>query len=157
MQSKVCTKCGAELLATPDYFHRHKQHRDGLCTQCKQCRKYTGKVYRRKHADQLRRTDREYYNTTVGHLRHVYSNMNQRCNDPKSSGYKYYGERGIKLLFTPDQFVDYVVNTLKVDPHGLTIDRIDNDGHYEPGNIRFVTHKKNCQNRKRKEESCKAT
>ncbi len=76
--------------------------------------------------------------------------MKQRCNDSETSGYRYYGERGIKLLFTPDQFVDYVINTLKVDPRGLTIDRIDNDGHYEPGNIRFVTHKENCQNRRQR-------
>ena len=36
---------------------------------------------------------------------------------------------------------------------GLTIDRIDNDGHYEPGNIQFISHKLNCNN-KLKETRC---
>jgi len=38
-----------------------------------------------------------------------------------------------------DDFRDYVINELKVDPRGLQIHRIDNDGHYERGNIVFVT------------------
>lgn len=43
--------------------------------------------------------------------------------------------------------MNYVVDILKVDPRGFDIDRIDNNGHYEKGNIRFVTHKENCNNR----------
>ena len=41
----------------------------------------------------------------------------------------------------------YVIDELRVDPRGLQIDRIDNDGHYEKGNIRFVTCVENNNNR----------
>ena len=77
--------------------------------------------------------------------------MNQRCNNPEAQNYKYYGGRGIKNKFTSlDEFRDYVMNELRVDPRGLDIDRIDNSGHYEKGNIRFITHKENCQNRNKR-------
>jgi len=90
-----------------------------------------------------------YLNTVNGHLHRVYGSMNQRCNDPKHESYKNYGGRGIKNLFkSSDEFVDYIVNVLQVDPRGLQIDRIDNDGGYEPGNIRFVTREVNQSNRR---------
>lgn len=41
------------------------------------------------------------------------------------------------------------MNELKIDPRGLTIDRIDNSGNYEKGNIQFITHKENNQNRRK--------
>jgi hypothetical protein len=34
-------------------------------------------------------------------------------------------------------------------PEGLDLDRINNDGNYEPSNCRWVTHKENCQNQSR--------
>lgn len=91
---------------------------------------------------------REYRNTISGHLRHIFNDMKYRCTNPKNAGYKYYGGRGIKLKFTSDEFVNYVINELKINPIGLEIDRINNNGHYERGNIRFVTHQKNSNNRR---------
>lgn len=81
----------------------------------------------------------KYLTTIDGYLRRLYSRMKQRCENPNDAGYKYYGGRGIEVQFTADEFVDYVVNVLQQDPRGLTIDRIDSDGHYEPGNIWFCT------------------
>jgi len=84
----------------------------------------------------------------IADLRNRYSNILSRCNNPGHSAYKYYGGRGIQVNFEScDEFVDYVIDVLQIDPRGLDIDRIDNDGNYEPGNIRFVTHKENLQNK----------
>ncbi len=89
-----------------------------------------------------------YRLTIVGHLRHTYGSMKQRCYNVSNAHYSRYGGRGIKVCFkSSDDFVDYVVDELQIDPRGLDVDRIDNDGNYERGNIRFVTHKVNCQNR----------
>ena len=98
------------------------------------------------------RGSRERYRVTIeGHLRVVYDNMVRRCNSPTCRNYKNYGGRGIRICFkSANEFICYVVDELKVDPRGLSIDRIDNDGNYERGNIQFVTNTKNQQNKKRK-------
>ena len=89
-----------------------------------------------------------YRKTIIGHLRRTYANVMRRCNDSGHRAYKWYGGRGIKVHFeSSDDFVNYVINELQIDPRDLECDRIKNDGNYERGNIRFVTHKENCQNR----------
>ncbi len=85
---------------------------------------------------------KRYFNTIKGRLRRIYGSMKNRCNNLKHDHYKNYGGRGIELKFTIDEFIDYVVNDLQIDPRGLEIHRIDNDGHYEKGNIEFLTSKK---------------
>ena len=103
--------------------------------------------YRQQHPEKIR----EYRQTLVGHLRRMLQRMKQRCESPKHDSYKYYGGRGIKLKFTSDEFVDYVTNDMSIKDikqiKGLQIDRINNNGHYERGNIRFVTAKANSNNR----------
>ncbi len=90
-----------------------------------------------------KRGRKRYLATINGYLRRLYSRMKQRCENPNDGSYQYYGGRGIEVRFTADEFVDYVVNILKQDPRGLSIDRIDSDGHYEPGNIWFCTMAQN--------------
>lgn len=96
------------------------------------------------------RNHKKYYSTVNGRLRQCFSGIKQRCNNPKHLSYKNYGGRGIKCFFkSPKEFIDYVTNELQVDPRGLTIDRIDNDGHYERGNIQFVTNAVNQSHRRK--------
>jgi len=79
-----------------------------------------------------------------------YRNARQRCTDPNAAYYERYGGRGIKFRFKSFQeFYSY----LGPKPKRYELDRIDNDGHYEPGNVRWVTHKDNCRNRARKLQS----
>ena len=99
-----------------------------------------------------RQAKRKYQATLKGRLGQIFSDMNHRCNNLKNRNYKYYGGRGILNKFTLDGFRDYVTNDLGINSieqiQGLQIDRIDNDGHYEKGNIRFVTPEVNVNNRR---------
>ena len=159
--TKVCTKCDKEYPATPGYFCKDRHKRDGLRSWCKECvavpkRKYnqspTAKKAQRKYNQTPARKEarRKYNNTPAGRLRNVFSDMNQRCNNPNHPSYKNYGGRGIKNKFESlDDFRNYVINELLIDPRGLQIDRIDNGGNYEKGNIRFVTHAENQRNKGR--------
>ena len=130
--NKICTKCDKEYPATIKYFSLHKETKDKLQSWCRECCRKLMRIYLKK-----------YRKTVNGHLRHIYGAMKQRCNNPNIHNYNRYGGRGIRLKFTSDEFIDYVINVLKIDPRGLTIDRINNDGHYEKGNIRFITKKEN--------------
>jgi hypothetical protein len=112
--------------------------------------KYQLKYYE-QNRDKVLVTCEKYRGTIVGHLRRVFSNMRRRCCNPNCVAYKNYGGRGIQNKFvSADDFVKYVVKILKIDPRGLEMDRIDNDGHYEKGNIRFVTCKVNNNNRRKR-------
>ena len=103
------------------------------------------KLFQEQHPEKILR----YRKTINGHLRHIFASIKQRCNNPKCKSYKNYGGRGIKCLFkSSNDFVDYVINELQTDPRNLTIDRIDNNGHYEPGNVRFVSYSENLKNRR---------
>lgn len=89
-------------------------------------------------------------NTTHGlwnhPLRGVHNTMKQRCTNPNAISYPAYGARGISVCKEWHQlkpFYDWAMaNGYK---EGLTIDRIDNDGNYEPSNCQWITLKENQQ------------
>lgn len=83
-------------------------------------------------------------------LYHCWYNMNRRCNNPQAKDYFRYGGRGIKVLFkTFDEYRKWFQETFKVDdvPSGYQIDRTNNDGNYEPSNLRLSTYKEQQNNR----------
>ena len=72
-----------------------------------------------------------------------YKAIISRCYNTYSDIYKYYGGRGITMyqewLDDVKTFYDYVMSLPDAMGEGLTLDRRDNNGNYEPGNIRWVS------------------
>ena len=74
--------------------------------------------------------------------------MRNRCSNPKNTNYKNYGGRGIKVCTRWDDFTLFLADVGEKPP-GKTIDRIDNDGDYEPGNVKWSTRSEQQRNKRR--------
>lgn len=78
--------------------------------------------------------------------RRALSNIFQRCHNPLNKAFKYYGGRGIKCFYTE---ANEIIAEIGKRPNSkYSIDRINNDGHYEPGNIRWATSAQQQANRR---------
>lgn len=80
----------------------------------------------------------------------VLNQMRTRCSNPNNEKYKDYGARGIRVCdeWLNDRSSFFAWALAHGWAVGLQIDRIDNDGNYEPDNCQFVTRKKNMLNRR---------
>lgn len=79
--------------------------------------------------------------------------MIQRCKNPNSKKYVDYGGRGIAVFKewqqSFDMFYAYVSKLPHFGERGYTLDRINNDGNYEPGNVRWATRTEQNRNTRR--------
>jgi hypothetical protein len=103
-------------------------------------------------ANQSRKSKNTKHGDWKSYLYECYHQINQRCNNPNKINYKDYGGRGIKLYEkwnTYESFKEYIINNLGERPSSdYSLDRINNNGHYEPGNVRWATRSQQQRNKR---------
>jgi hypothetical protein len=99
---------------------------------------------RRSHGATVTGRKRDYrYN--------LWANLMGKCYRPTHHDYRYYGGRGIRVhepWHDAASFMGDLDRLLGPRPDGATLDRIDNDGDYEPRNVRWATRQQQSRNRR---------
>lgn len=96
--------------------------------------------------------ERQFPDRTPKHLRnsgthYSWNWMMSRCFDSWNASYPHYGERGITVCERWLKFENFLAD-MGPRPDGMTLDRLDGEGNYEPSNCRWATKAEQTANRK---------
>lgn len=123
--------------------------RRGMSTSCgcfqreDMARRRTTHGNRRLAADAAPGDDVRTHDATYS----TWTSMRSRCRNPNAAGYQNYGGRGITVCPQWETFAGFLAD-MGPRPVGMSLDRIDTNGNYEPGNCRWATHTQQMQNRR---------
>jgi len=82
----------------------------------------------------------------------IWRNMIQRCDNPNHISFRYYGKKGVRVCPSwtgSTGFINFLVDVW-FRPYGLSLDRIDNEGNYDPTNTRWADRFQQARNKRKR-------
>lgn len=143
----VMWKCRCDCGTVKDV--RATTLKNGSSTGCMKC------IWKTKEHPRLKFNDdplHRWRGNTNSIAYQRWSSMCSRCHDPNNKSYKHYGGRGIKVCdewrHNFKAYYSYVSALEHYGEPGYSLDRIDNNGDYKPGNVRYATKSEQERNKR---------
>ncbi len=132
-------KCGRKTLVFPTSLIR------GRSTSCGCRRKEVSSIFRLKHGEARKgKNTREY---------RCWAHIKGRCENSNDGAYKNYGGRGITICEQWQSFEQFLQDMGRC-PKGFSIERVNNNGNYEPSNCKWIPLSEQAKNKRNVRVKC---
>ena len=159
----TCSECGAKT-----YERKKDKIEQALKRECNSCRGIAARerdTQRKLQFDQdtalltslrsihklIRKPDKRIKHGCCSLCRrtlNIYSKMLRRCYNTNTAGYEHYGGRGITVCDRWQESVQNFFQDMGAAPEGYSLERVDVNGNYEPGNCKWIPKGEQSKNRR---------